>query len=143
MSILFQLVTVLPLTLTLFIIISFFCFYINCSPEQHADSVNIRQYLRKYNWFYYINVTTFHLAVIMMILFWQDRLPLYAHLCVYIFILMKGYPVMTLITFDPQSPLKNRRQQKPSPKFMFFYSWIYYFSVSMIAFSFFYMSLNP
>ncbi|KYT57943.1 hypothetical protein ECRG_05123 [Escherichia coli H617] len=143
MSILFQLVTVLPVTLTLFIIISFFCFYINCSPEQHADSVNIRQYLRKYNWFYYINVTTFHLAVIMMILFWQDRLPLYAHLCVYIFILMKGYPVMTLITFDPQSPLKNRRQQKPSPKFMFFYSWIYYFSVSMIAFSFFYMSLNP
>lgn len=104
MSILFQLVTVLPVTLTLFIIISFFCFYINCSPEQHADSVNIRQYLRKYNWFYYINVTTFHLAVIMMILFWQDRLPLYAHLCVYIFILMKGYPVMTLITFDPQSP---------------------------------------
>lgn len=143
MSILFQLVTVLPVTLTLFIIISFFCFYINCSPEQHADSVNIRQYLRKYNWFYYINVTTFHLAVIMMILFWQDRLPLYAHLCVYIFILMKGYPVMTLITFDPQSPLKNRRQQKPSPKFIFFYSWIYYFSVSMIAFSFFYMSLNP
>jgi len=56
---------------------------------------------------------------------------------------MKGYPVMTLITFDPQAPLKNRRQQKPSPKFIFFYSWIYYFSVSMIAFSFFYMSLNP
>ncbi len=143
MSILFQLVTVLPVTLTLFIIISFFCFYINCSPEQHADSVNIRQYLRKYNWFYYINVTTFHLAVIMMILFWQDRLPLYAHLCVYIFILMKGYPVMTLITFDPQSPLKNRRQQKPSPKFMFFYSWIYYLSVSMFALCFFHMSLNP
>lgn len=143
MSILFQLVTVLPVTLTLFIIISFFCFYINCSPEQHADSVIIRQYLRKYSWFYCINVTTFYLAVIMMILFWQDRLPLYAHLCVYIFILMKGYPVMTLITLDPQAPLKNRRQQKPSPKFMFFYSWIYYLSVSMFALCFFHISLNP
>lgn len=107
MSILFLLVTVLPVTLTVFIIISFFCFCINCSPEPHADSVNIQQYLRKYSWFYYINVTTFHLAVIMMILFWQDRLPLYAHLCVYIFILMKGYPLMTLITFDPQTPRKT------------------------------------
>ena len=141
MSILFLLVTVLPVTLTVFIIISFFCFCINCSPEPHADSVNIQQY--KYSWFYYINVTTFHLAVIMMILFWQDRLPLYAHLCVYIFILMKGYPLMTLITFDPQTPLKNRRQKKPSPKFMFFYSWIYYSSVSMFALIFFHMSLNP
>lgn len=143
MSILFLLVTVLPVTLTVFIIISFFCFCINCSPEPHADSVNIQQYLRKYSWFYYINVTTFHLAVIMMILFWQDRLPLYAHLCVYIFILMKGYPLMTLITFDPQTPLKNRRQKKPSPKFMFFYSWIYYSSVLMFALIFFHMSLNP
>ncbi len=40
MSILFLLVTVLPVTLTVFIIISFFCFCINCSPEPHADSVN-------------------------------------------------------------------------------------------------------
>lgn len=74
----------------------------------HEHTLSAYNYITRHSdRFYYINVTTFHLAVIMMILFWQDRLPLYAHLCVYIFILMKGYPVMTLITFDPQAPWKT------------------------------------
>ncbi|EHH7610402.1 hypothetical protein J5T22_004638 [Escherichia coli] len=137
MSILFLLVTVLPVTLTVFIIISFFCFCINCSPEPHADSVNIQQYLRKYSWFYYINVTTFHLAVIMMILFWQDRLPLYAHLCVYIFIIMKGYPLMTLITFDPQTPPeKQETEETISEIHVFLFLDILFFSINVRTYLF-------